>query len=278
MIPARTLSTNRPLESRAGDAAALPWAPDEWRRELARAVADVDELLAAVGVAREAVGSAVASDGDFPLKAPWPYIARMRHGDPNDPLLRQVLPTGLERQDAAGYRADALEEAGAMVDVGLMRKYAGRVLLIATGSCAVHCRFCFRRHFPYADHRQDSGFSALDAVRRDPGAEEVILSGGDPLLLTDRHLGRLVARIGEIGHVQRIRIHTRVPVVIPQRVTAALIDALASVRQRIVVVLHFKPPKRARRRLRPRPGRPRPLHPCSTKAYCCAASTTRPRC
>ncbi len=243
MIPARIRSTSRLPHQQAcvaAGSAATPWGPGEWRRELGRAVTDLDELLALVGVAKDVVGA--VSCAGFPLKVPRPYVARMRCGDPCDPLLRQVLPTGQESQAAAGYRADPLEEAAAMVDVGLMQKYAGRVLALATGACAVHCRYCFRRHFPYAEHRQNSGFPSLDAVRRDASIHEVILSGGDPLLLTDTHLSRLLARIGAIDHIQRIRIHTRLPVVLPQRVTTALVDALESIRQRIVVVLHFNHP------------------------------------
>ncbi len=216
---------------------AAPWPPDAWRRELARTVTDLDELLALVGVSRAAV-DACAETG-FPLKAPRPYIARMRRGDASDPLLRQVLPSRRELASTPGYQADPLAEADAMVGAGLMHKYAGRALVIAAGACAVNCRYCFRRHFPYPDHRQDSSFPALDAVRADPGIREVILSGGDPLLLTDAHLAGLVANIASIDHVARIRIHTRLPVVIPQRVTAALIDLLGGVRQRVVVVLHF---------------------------------------
>ena len=218
-------------------ATARPWPPDAWPRELARAVTDLDELLGLVGVARQRVDA--QPSGCFPLRVPHPYVQRMRHGDAADPLLRQVLPLASEAVAASGYVADPLEEEAAVVAPGALHKYAGRVLMIATGACAVHCRYCFRRHFPYGQHRQGGEFPALDAIRDDPSVREVILSGGDPLLLTDRHLARLVERIGAIRHVSRLRIHTRLPVVIPQRVTAALIDILANAPQRIVVVLHF---------------------------------------
>ena len=179
---------------------------------------------------------------NFPLRVPRPYIARMRRGDPNDPLLRQVLPTARETETADGYGFDPLAEADAVIDSGILKKYDGRALVIATGSCAVHCRYCFRRHFPYADHRQNPGFESLAALRRDSTIREVILSGGDPLMLTDAHLGRLLAQVGSIDHVARVRIHTRVPVVIPQRVTPALTAMLADLPQRVVVVLHFNHP------------------------------------
>lgn len=163
-------------------------------------------------------------------------------GDPNDPLLRQVLPTKAEHAPVAGFSTDPLREAEATVAPGLLQKYAGRALLIATGACAVHCRYCFRRHFPYASHQQEANFEAVEHIRADPTIREVILSGGDPLLLKDAHLGRLLARIGALPQVTRLRLHTRLPVVIPQRVTAALVDALAAVPQQVVVVLHFNHP------------------------------------
>ena len=226
--------------SRHAAATRAPWPANAWRRELARSVTTLAELRQLLDLP-EALGDAVAS-GNFPLKVPRPYIARMRRGDAGDPLLRQVLPSLREADKRIGFQRDALAEAEAMVDTGLMQKYAGRALLIATGTCAVNCRYCFRRHFPYEAHRQDSTFPGLAAVRRDTAISEVILSGGDPLMLTDTHFARLVEQIAVIGHVTRIRIHTRTPVVVPQRVTAALIDTLARVRQRIVVVLHFNHP------------------------------------
>ena len=200
-------------------------------------VTDLEELLDLVALSAEQVDA--AQETGFALRVPRPYIARMGRGDPHDPLLRQVLPTASESQSVSGYGVDPLRETSAVVDSGLLRKYAGRVLLIAAGACAVNCRYCFRRHFPYAEHRQGSDFPALEAVRRDATIREVILSGGDPLMLTDAHFASLVQRIGAIDHVRRIRIHTRLPVVIPQRVTAALIDALASLPQQVVIVLHF---------------------------------------
>ena len=219
----------------------MPWEAGEWRRELAAAVTELDELLALTGVDERDV--AASRDTDFAIRVPRPYIARMRRGDPRDPLLLQVLPVASETADVPGYGADPLAEAQAMVGAGLMRKYAGRALLLASGACAVNCRYCFRRHFPYGHHRQDSSFPALDAIRRDASVREVILSGGDPLLLTDAHFAGLVARVAGIDHVERIRVHTRLPVVIPQRVTAALVETLAGVRQRVVVVLHFNHPR-----------------------------------
>ena len=222
-----------------------------WRRELLDAVTDLDQLLRLVDVDPSDVRTVMGErEGpapheavrDFPLRVPRPYIARMRRGDPSDPLLRQVLPTTFETERLPGYGIDPLDEADAVVAAGVLKKYEGRALIIATGACAVHCRYCFRRHFPYAEHRQDSNFQSIAAVRRDPSIREVILSGGDPLMLTDTHLARLLAEVGSIDHVTRIRIHTRVPVVIPGCVTPALTAMLADLPQRVVVVLHFNHP------------------------------------
>ena len=225
--------------SRKLDAGA--WPADAWQRELKASIRSAAELLRTVGVAAED-RCTVANDG-FPVRVPRPYVARMRRGDPDDPLLRQVLPSLLEAEPVSGFHDDALGEAEAMVDTGLMQKYAGRALLIASGTCAVNCRYCFRRHFPYAEHRQASRFPALAAVRRDATIRELILSGGDPLMLNDGHLAGLVAEIGAIEHVTRLRIHTRTPVVIPQRVTEALIETLRHAPQRVVIVLHFNHPR-----------------------------------
>ena len=244
MIPVKPLPTNAVA---AAPAARIGRARDsqDWRRELLDAVTDVSELLRLVDVDPSAIkgeSREPTQTSDFPLRVPRSYIARMRPGDPDDPLLRQVLPTAREAEPVAGYGVDPLDEEHAIVDSGILKKYRGRALVIATGACAVHCRYCFRRHFPYAEHRQDSGFPSLQALRGDPTIREVILSGGDPLMLTDRHLARLLGEVAAIDHVARIRIHTRLPVVIPERVTSALSETLADVAQRVVVVLHFNHP------------------------------------
>ncbi len=234
MIPAAVPSSKRIALARHAEPA------DDWRSELRRAVTDVDELLALVGLTRQA--AAVGDGAGFALKVPRPYIDRMVPGDAEDPLLRQVLPLAAEGVAAAGFNADPLAEASAMIGAGAMQKYAGRALVIVAGACAVNCRYCFRRHFPYEQHRQGGDFPALAALRRDVGIREVILSGGDPLLLTDGHLRRWIEQIGAIEHIERIRLHTRLPVAIPARVTPALVDTLGSARQRVVVVLHFNHP------------------------------------
>ena len=219
---------------------ALPWSNHAWRDELARSVTELHQLLHLAGVTPQEVNAAPA--GPFPLRVPRPYIARMNRGDPDDPLLRQVLPSSFEWDAVPGYVEDPLEESAAVADTGLLQKYAARVLLITTSACAVNCRYCFRRHFPYAEHRQGKDLAALDAIRQDPSVHEVILSGGDPLMLRDAHLSRLLQAIAAIDHVRRLRIHTRLPVVLPKRVTNALMDTLHSLPQQVVIVLHFNHP------------------------------------
>lgn len=168
----------------------------------------------------------------------------MRPSDPTDPLLRQVLPLGDELDPVAGFSADAVGDLAARTAPGLIHKYHGRVLLIAAGACAVHCRYCFRRHYPYGDdpRRLDDWGPALAAVEADPSITEAILSGGDPLMLTDARLAAVVERLEAIPHVRRLRIHTRLPVVLPDRVTPELLDLLRSTRFTAVVVVHANHP------------------------------------
>ena len=168
----------------------------------------------------------------------------MRKGDRHDPLLLQVLPVAAERQVAAGFSADPLAEAAALAAPGLVQKYAGRALVLATGACAINCRYCFRRDFPYAESGATRAGveAAVDAVAADPTIHEVILSGGDPLLLDDERLGRLVERIEAIPHVRRLRIHSRLPIVLPTRVTESLTAILAATRLATVMVVHANHP------------------------------------
>ncbi len=216
----------------------IPWQSDAWTRALADAITDPRALLERL----ELDADDVDFDPDFPLRVPHSFVERMRIRDRRDPLLRQVLPLATERDSAAGYSLDPLEEASATLAPGVIQKYHGRVLLIAAPACAVHCRYCFRRAFPYADHQQAVAFPSLTAVERDPSISEVILSGGDPLMLKDGPLRRLIARLDAIPHVRRIRIHTRLPVVIPERVTVEFVQMLRDARAATSIVLHVNHP------------------------------------
>ena len=223
-----------------------------WQQELARAVRDPLELLALLDLTPELIGpgetaeSLLAAAEGFALRVPRGYVGRMRRGDPRDPLLRQVLPVGSERLPVAGYVADPLGEQAVRTAVGLLHKYHGRALLITTGACAVHCRYCFRRHYDYAADLDDGNAtrwsSALEHVAADSSIEEVILSGGDPLSLGNARLAQLLLRLQEIPHVRRIRIHTRTPIVLPERVDAGLLAALQPVSSRLAVVVHANHP------------------------------------
>lgn len=211
---------------------------EPWQQALQNVVTDSNELLALLGLSAAAVD--IDTTQPFPLKVPRAFVARMQWGNADDPLLKQVLPLTAERIALPGYSHDPLEEANANKVPGLIHKYHGRVLLIVTGHCGIHCRYCFRRHFPYADNqpsRQDWS-QAFEYIRSDTSISEVILSGGDPLAVPDRHLQWMIDEIAAIAHVRRLRIHSRLPVVIPMRVTPALVAMLAQTRLAASLVIH----------------------------------------
>jgi EF-P beta-lysylation protein EpmB len=222
----------------------------DWQGQLAAAVRDPVELLSMLGLAPGDLGAQVTAESlresarGFPLRIPRSFIARMRHGDPADPLLRQVLALPAELLPAEGYVHDPLDEATARGAPGLLQKYTGRALMITTGACAVHCRYCFRRHYDYAADQDDQPRwgTALAQLAADPATEEVILSGGDPLSLGNRRLADLLDRLAQLPHVKRLRIHTRTPIVLPARVDAGLLELLGNWRERLVVVVHANHP------------------------------------
>ncbi|MFO0790424.1 MAG: EF-P beta-lysylation protein EpmB [Pirellulales bacterium] len=211
-----------------------------WQEAMKDAVRDSAELCRLLDLPADFAESARAAAGQFPLFAPRGFIARMRRGDPADPLLRQVLPLAEELAEVPGFMADPVGDDAATLHAGLLQKYAGRVLLITTGTCAIHCRYCFRRHFPYDEAPRSLAHwePALAAIAADNSIHEVILSGGDPLTLVDTTISALVDRLERIAHLRRLRIHTRLPIVIPERVTDEFVELLASTRLTPVVVLH----------------------------------------
>jgi len=181
-----------------------------------------------------------AAAREFPLFVPRSYLSRIQPGDPGDPLLRQVLPVVAESEDVAGFLRDPVRDLEASRLPGLVRKYHGRALLIVSGACAVHCRYCFRRHFPYAESPRslDAWTPALHAIEADESLTEVILSGGDPLMLADDRLAELATRLETIEHLRRLRVHTRLPVMIPERVTDRFLEWLGGGRLTPVLVVH----------------------------------------
>ena len=211
-----------------------------WQQLWREAVTDPLELLALVGLGGRAGELLAGRDTGFPLRVPRGFIARMRHADADDPLLLQVLPRPAELDDVPGYRFDAVGDADARTASGVLQKYAGRALLIATGSCAIHCRYCFRRHFPYAEETAAAGRwrEALARLGADETVSEVILSGGDPLSLSTARLAELGEGLAGLPHIRRLRIHTRLPVVLPERVDGELLDWLAGLELERVIVLH----------------------------------------
>ena len=216
-----------------------------WQRELKLAIRDAAQLVAALELPATLIEPARRAARDFPLFAPRPYVARMHPGDPADPLLRQVLPLAAELDQPPGFSADPVGDAAAKTTAGLLQKYSGRALLVTTGACAVHCRYCFRRHFPYAEGPRsiDDWQPALDRLAADPAIDEVLLSGGDPLTLVDEQLAELARRLAEIPNLRRLRLHTRLPIVIPQRVTGELLDWLHGTRLAPIMVVHANHPQ-----------------------------------
>jgi EF-P beta-lysylation protein EpmB len=211
-----------------------------WQEALKDAVRDPRELLRLLDLPHSRVDGASDSNQQFSLLAPRGFVARMRAGDPDDPLLRQVLPIVDELRDAAGFVADPVDDAAAARRPGLLQKYRGRALLITTGACAVHCRYCFRRHFPYwtAPRSLAEWLPALDEIENDETLDEVILSGGDPLMIVDQALAKLIDKLAAIRHLRRLRIHTRLPIMIPERVTMELVGMLRCCRLTPIVVVH----------------------------------------
>src|SRR5690554_133283 len=188
-----------------------------WQSQLSRAIRDPRELCRRLELDDTWLSGAEQGHALFEVRVPEAFLARMRSGDPHDPLLRQVLPLDAEGVQVPGYVADPLAEAGHTPGPGLIHKYTGRVLLIASPACAVNCRYCFRRHFPYGDNNlsTEQWQQALDYIRGDQSISEVIYSGGDPLAASDKRLAWLTREIAAIPHVRRLRVHTRLPVVIP---------------------------------------------------------------
>lgn len=213
--------------------------PPGWQQLWREAVTDPTELLDLVGLGR--LRHRIARAGlDFPLRVPRGYVARMRHGDPHDPLLRQVLPLDDEDRIVPGYSLDAVGDLAAREAPGVLHKYAGRALLVATGSCAIHCRYCFRRHFPYAEETAARGqwHDAVATIAADKTIHEVLLSGGDPWSLATAKLRELTDQLRDIPHLRRLRIHTRLPIVLPERIDTSLCDWLGTLPWPVTVVVH----------------------------------------
>ena len=217
-----------------------------WQQELKDAVRDPRQLCRLLELPAEFEAAAVRAAAEFPLFAPRPFLAQIERGKPSDPLLRQILPLEAELSSPPGFTADPVGDLAARKAPSLLHKYRGRALLITTGACAVHCRYCFRRHYPYSESQTPRSAAAwqpaLDSIAADTSLREVILSGGDPLVLVDSLLADLAERLAAIPHVARLRIHTRLPLMIPQRIDGPLLRWLRGTRLTPIMVIHANHP------------------------------------
>jgi EF-P beta-lysylation protein EpmB len=211
-----------------------------WQQQMKWAIRDVKTLLERLELPLNLLEQNPEAAKQFPVFVPLPLLERMKVGDLDDPLLRQVMPLLAEDHSPKHFSIDPLGESAATLQPGLIQKYSGRVLLVTTGACAVHCRYCFRRHFPYDESPSSPSQwePAIKQISADSSIEEVILSGGDPLTIVDEQFEKLVVRLSQIEHLKRLRIHTRLPIMIPQRVTDRLLSMLESSRLQTFVVIH----------------------------------------
>ncbi|MDH5786337.1 MAG: EF-P beta-lysylation protein EpmB [Chromatiales bacterium] len=216
----------------------------DWKNALSNAIRDPAELLALLELPRELLPAARKAAEQFPLRVPRSYLCRIEKGNIHDPLLRQVLPLGEELNAPPGYTTDPVGDGAATALPGLLHKYHGRVLLTLTGGCAIHCRYCFRRHFPYGEENpgRDGWQGVINYLEANPEVDELILSGGDPLLLDTPQLQRLSDKLQQLPQLRRLRIHTRLPVVLPERCDAELLTWLQGLPWQVVIVIHTNHP------------------------------------
>ncbi len=211
-----------------------------WIKQLANAISDPAILLDKLGIDPTPWQNGFAARKLFALRVPQSFVERMAKGNINDPLLRQVMPLSEEFEVHEGYSQDPLQEQDNEIP-GLLHKYRNRALMIVKGGCAINCRYCFRRHFPYEENKGSKMVwqQSLDYISQHPEINELILSGGDPLMAKDHELAWLIDRIAGIPHIKRLRIHSRLPVVIPARITDELIEILAQTRLQVILVTHI---------------------------------------
>lgn len=220
------------------------WQTSSWKDELREAVTDVGHLLEILGLSDSELSCKVTRSSHFPLRVPRSFINRMKPGDPEDPLLLQVLPLAREQEERSGFSKDPLQEQNFNPVSGIIHKYSGRALVVTTPACAINCRYCFRRHFSYSANNpgKKHWLNSLEYIAREKSISELILSGGDPLTADDQHLSWLATEIEKIPHVRRLRIHSRFPVVIPSRIDEDLERWVTGTRLETVFVLHINHP------------------------------------
>jgi len=213
----------------------------DWKAELSNCVSSIDELLNQLGLNTDDLNATEQAATEFPIKVPQPFVQLMEYGNPEDPLLKQVLPIKSELSLDTNFSKDPVDESNFNPVPGIVHKYRNRVLMIISPNCAINCRYCFRRHFPYEENRQSKQqwLKALDYLKNRPEINEIIYSGGDPLAANDNFLGWLTQKIESIEHIKRLRIHTRLPVVIPSRIDDQLLSWLGNTRLKPTVVMHI---------------------------------------
>lgn len=214
-----------------------------WQHSLANSITELNELCKLIQLNPSEV-HAILGKSSFPLRVSREFVARIERGNSEDPLLKQILPVSEELIHYEGYSCDPLEEKSSNPVPGLLHKYQSRVLLTVASACAINCRFCFRRHFPYSENNPGTlGWKdAIEYIAADPKIEEVIFSGGDPLVLKDQQLGDLARELSQIPHLKRLRIHTRLPIMIPSRINEELLEWLTGTSLQPVIVIHCNHP------------------------------------
>jgi len=213
---------------------------NSWQKELGQVFTDPEKLLRYLDIEPEQYKESFPARKLFPVRVPVPFANRIEKGNINDPLLMQVMTSTSEFIEDDTFTDDPLHEQNTPIP-GLLHKYDNRVLLMLKTACAINCRYCFRRHFPYEDNsiNKHALIDIAQYVANNPKINEVILSGGDPLMASDKHIAQLFELLTPISHVTRIRIHTRLPVVIPARITPELLNTFENSRFNIVMVMHI---------------------------------------
>lgn len=213
---------------------------NDWKSALRNTINTPQQLAQAISLSQEAYKGLMHATELFPLKIPISVLSRIQENHLDDPVLRQYLPTEKEMQEHPDYQIDPVGDLNASPLPGIIHKYQSRALIITSQVCAVHCRYCFRRHFPYQDMQLTSKHQEkiIAYLRENPALNEIILSGGDPLSLDDEKLYELIQALESVSHIKTLRIHSRLPIVIPSRVTDRLLDILKNSRFKTVMVLH----------------------------------------
>jgi len=210
-----------------------------WQQELAKGFNNINEICEYLNITQLS-NNLIETNSNFPLRVPRGFVDRMEKNNINDPLLKQILPIKSEKLEIPGFTYDPVGDIDSIAETGIIHKYHGRVLVITTGSCAINCRYCFRRNFPYDDYQLTTTkhLKAINYIESHQDISEVILSGGDPLLLSDQKLMGLIHKLESIPHIKRIRIHSRIPIVLPSRITTTLCDELSAIKKDLILVVH----------------------------------------